>query len=64
MVEDESGQDYLAIKHEEWAWNIYTAADFLEYLQESCPQHLAKLTGFVPDALFDQFVEDARYEAA
>lgn len=59
MVEDD-GLECLAIKHGDWAWDIYTAEDFLEYLHESCPEHLARLTALVRDALFSRFEGDLR----
>lgn len=60
MVEDDDGLECLAIKHGDWAWDIYTAEDFLEYLRESCPEHLARLTVLVRDALFSRFEGDLR----
>jgi hypothetical protein len=59
MVEDDDGQSYLALKDGEWAWDIYTVEDFLEYLQEECPRRLGRLTGLIRKALFHRLQHDA-----
>jgi hypothetical protein len=63
MTLDDAGLERLTFRHGEWVWEIYDAADLLEFLREE-PEHLAELVALVREALFERFRQDASAQAA